>query len=256
VSEIADSFKLKNSLAKETVIDACAHVGYAASTQPVRRAAKALVYSMDWLGVARAWIFSLAGATSDHIMTNTDCVRAIREFPDRFDGFGFMNPNYPGEIISELERCREAGLAGILVDPKRHQCGIDSPVYDVLWDYANQNHSIIMGLDWGSVDFLENLLKKIPDTTVICATNGLEYAPLASRFENLFVVTQEQEGFGALEETIRLASAEKVIFGSNATTNDLAGALGTVIFSSLSDDTKRAVLGLNAAAIMERHNSG
>ena len=252
MSEIANFFKLKNSLASETVIDACAHVGYVAGTQPVRRAARALIGSMDWLGVSRAWIFSLASVTNDYIMANTDCLRAVREFPDRFEGLGFVNPDYPGEFLNELERCRDAGLAGIVIDPQLCRGKIDSSAFDPLWQYAEQNRILLMGLDWGDRECLENLLGRMPNATVICARGAMQYAHLAARFDNLYLIARGQEGFGAIEEIVRRAGYEKVLFGSDATSFNLAGALGAVTFSALSDQAKRAVLGLNAASIMER----
>jgi len=256
VSEIADLFRLKSTLAGETVIDACAHVGYVAGTQPVRRAAPALIASMDRLGVSRAWIFSLAGVTNDYVLANTDCLRAVREFPGRFDGFGFVNPYYVAELPSELERCSEAGLAGIVIDPDLCLCGLESSLFDPLWQYAEERRILLMGLGWGSADFLEDLLKRIPHATVICARRPMEYAHLAGRFDSLYVVASSQEGFGAIEEIVRRAGSEKVLFASDAAGFDLAGALGAVVFSSLSDQAKRAILGINAASIMERHGVG
>lgn len=252
MSSLAETFLETGCLRDEFVVDAHGHVGFHAAQHAWRISAADVVRVMDQLGVDRAWIFSLAGASSDYVLGNTDCIRAVREFGDRFDGLAFLNPCYPSEVLSEIERCYEAGLIGMVFDPGSHGYAMDAVGLEPVWKFAEDNGALLVSTHWGPPAFLESILKALSNVVVVCCRQVMEYAELAGTHENFYITAHGSPEYGALNELVRRAGKDKVLFGSDFTCLDVGAGLGSVVLGSLDDEAKRAILGANAARIMER----
>ena len=184
---------------------------------------------------------------------NDAVLRAIRERPDRFTGFCFVNPESP-RAPDEARRCLDAGMRGIKLALVQYPTDLDGPRMAELCGLARERRAPIFihqGLTRESSD-LSKLVRRFADVTFIIAHTGVQCfrqaVELARDCRNVFVDTSSFIATrGKIRQACRVAGAAKLVFGTDVPVmcEDPAEAMAKIHALDISDDEKMGILGEN-----------
>jgi len=149
--------------------------------------AEDLLAVMDRDGVDQAVIFGFGWREMDLCRHDNDYViEAVARYPDRFIGFGIVNPAAGDEAVREIERCAAAGLRGIgelmpdgqgyRLDDEKTMAPIVEAAMDL--DMALLTHCsepvghLYPGKGTVTPDEVIRFARLFPDATLICAHWG------------------------------------------------------------------------------------
>ena len=176
----------------------------------LRRAAKA--------GIARTVLF--AAFHSDYAIANREVARIAASRPERFYGFAFVNPvRDSGRVMALVtEAVQRHGFCGIKVH--RHDARITREICEAARAYCLPVLYDVMG----EVSTVELLATEYPDVTFIIPHLGsfsddwraqLALIDHLVRHPNVFTDTSGIRRFDLLEQALKRAGAQKILFGSD-----------------------------------------
>jgi hypothetical protein len=241
------------------IIDCHAHFGHFSGTNITCPNAESMLRAMDVAGVEKVCVSSFLSIGPDCRAGNDMVAEAVRQHPSRFVGYAVINPNRPGEIADELERCFDhLGCAAIKLHPAFHHYSIEGPAYRQVFEYAAKNQRTILSHEWGRPDFLEKLSETYPQANFIIAHTGFWdgrsefiYAGVLKRRPNVFIdLVYSNIFYEALERIVAQVGAERVLWGSDFPLHDLPYQLGRVIFSKLDATAIEKILGGNMLRLL------
>lgn len=241
------------------VVDCHAHIGYFDRAHVVLSEYTDLLEEMDRAGVEQSCISSFLSIGPDEMAGNDMVGQAIEHYPDRFVGYAVVNPNRPDKAESELNRCFDSlGCKAIKLHPAFHHYPIEGLGYKKTLEFAAQRRSVILSHDWGSPEILERLSSSYPAVRFIIAHTGFwdarrefAYAGVIRQHSNVFVeLAYSNIYYGALDRLVVELGASKVLFGSDCVLHDQAYQLGRVVYSRLSNDDQRLILGENMRRLL------
>lgn len=216
---------------------------------------------MDRFGIDKSIIMdSLAYIGADQCTSNEETRKVVKEYPDRFIGFANIKPQQ-GATACKEELARtigDWGFRGIKLHPAVDQYAANDPSlvnpivemaihYDVpIWFHTGHQ-------PYATPTLVGNLASAFPEAKIICGHmgHGMFYDAIcaARRHPSLYLEFSHQGGhsFSAACQDI---SPDRLIFGSDAPYASPAGPKALVEKSSLSDDDKAKILGLNIARLI------
>ena len=242
-----------------TVVDCHTHIGYFDRARVLLSDYTDLLHEMDRTGVEKACISSFLSIGPDEEAGNDLVAQAVERYPDRFVGYAVVNPNRAEKSASELARCFDGlGCKAIKLHPAFHQYPINGPGYKKTLEFAAQRQCAILSHDWGSPEILERLSSNYQSIKFIVAHTGFwdgrrefAYAEVTTRHSNVFVeLAYSNIYYGVLDRLVEQLGADKVLFGSDCVLHDMAYQLGRVIYSQLSDEEQRLILGENMLRLL------
>lgn len=242
----------------ELVIDSHTHLGVFNYYHIADGDTDSVVREMDRLGVDRACTFSFAGVTSDFIYGNDVVAAAMAEHPNRFVGFAVVNPHYPDDMKSELERCLALGFKGIKLIAAYQNYPEEGPNYYPAYEFAHENRLMTLSHHWGSPEFLDRLARDYSNATFIIGHwfHLPEYGEVVRNRANVYQCTCAAGlFFGDIERMVATLPVEKIVYGSDFTDLPMMFSLGPVLYARISDDDKRAILGLNMQRVLQQHGA-
>jgi uncharacterized protein len=208
-------------------------------------------------GIARSVIF--AAFHSDYALANRQVARLVASRPGRLYGFAFVHAERDRGRVQRMvgEAVRQHGFVGIKVH--RHDSRISREVCEaarafglpVLYDIV------------GEVSVLELLAEQYPDVDFIIPHLGIFAddwgAQLALidhlvRHPNMHADTAGVRRFDLLEQAVRRAGANKLLFGSDGPWLHPAVELAKVRLLGLSPSEEALVLGGNFLRLIGRVN--
>jgi len=252
-------------LQNEIVIDSHAHIGgwydyYVTQWDNAR----GMVEIMDVIGIDSAVVSGFPALHGNVTYGNDLVAKAMADFTGRFFGFAAINPNYPDNMLPELERCRKAGFVGI----KLHADGqledwqgikaVTEKLYPV-YEFAQENKLIVLAHTFGTPQHLEELAKAHPAVTFIIGHGSEIFWSGPGRWEtvvrdqpNVYISLSTTFRSGHIKIMVQEIGVEKLLYGSDMTYLDPGFGLGPIIFADIRDEDKRKILGLNFQSIIER----
>jgi uncharacterized protein len=234
------------------IIDCHAHFGYFAQTKIACPDASSMLRAMDRTGVEIVCLSSFLSIGPDCRMGNRLLAAAVAEHPDRLAGYAAINPNRPGEIVDELDRCfHEYSFRAIKIHPAFHRYAVDGSAYRKTLEYADRNRLTVLSHEWGSPALLERLSGEYPNVNFILAHTGFwdgradfAYAGVLTRSANVYVdLVYSNIYYESLERMVTQVGAEKILWGADFPLHDLGYQLGRLLFSKLDDAAKEQILG-------------
>ncbi|MBN1352689.1 amidohydrolase family protein [candidate division KSB1 bacterium] len=239
-------------LENELIIDAHIHVGpYFNFYMPAPTADDLLVLA-DRLGV-RMMIASGMAVNVDVVLANEQTISAHRKYPDRFLPYINVSATYPEEIGAILDMAEKEKFCHF----KFHRMGpalpYDHHEYNRVYEYANSKQGCILLHTWGKNDLeaISKAAKKFRNVNFLLAHAGLvdpeAYVEIAKKNQNTFLeLAGSPIKYNLVEYFVKMVGAERVIYGSDAPFINMNQQIGQVLFSRISDEDKRLILGLNA----------
>lgn len=241
------------------VVDAHGHLGrYGVFDMPASTAAEAVAV-MDRVGVDVLCVSHVLSLVGDWVRGNDLVAQAMQEFPGRFVGYAVVNPNHPGTVRAELDRCVERlGMKGIKVHAGLHEYPLDGPAMMAVYEYAAEKGGLpVLGHGFNDARAMEKLSAVFPTVPFIVAHSGGGYRgrpeaiiDLVADRDNLYTdVCSSLVPYGGIEALVERVGAGKVLFGSDFTWQHLTHQIGRVLLADLTEQDKWAIIGGNAARL-------
>jgi uncharacterized protein len=203
-------------------------------------------------------------ATPDQIVyANNQTMRLIRQRPDFFIGFCFLNPNHERKfVLKEISRCVEKGnLKGVKLevetnsrsrrlDPIMETCArLNIPVLHHAW-YKTVGKT----LDESTPADIADLAGRHPDVKIIMAhltAGGIRGVLDIQTYPNIYVDTSgSQPVAGIVEYAVEKLGAERILYGSDIAGRDFSCQLGRIYGAKISQHDRDLILGLNAKKLL------
>jgi len=193
---------------------------------------------------------------------NNYVLESMRRFPGRVIGFCYLNPNYPGESVEEMERCAAEGMRGVKLwiacrasDPKlepvvSRAIELDLPILIHSFDKTTGN---LPGES--RPEDIADLAARFPRAKIVMAHlhgNGFRGVAEVAGLKNVSVdLSGSDPEVGLVEYALEELGADRLIFGSDAPGRDFPSQLGKVLGAEMTDEERRKVLALNAARLLK-----
>lgn len=246
------------------VIDMHTHMGLEYCLYYEDHDADGIVRYMDEVGVE----FIVCAPVED-LMDGSSRRAQIRDamarYPDRIRGYYCVNPLLgfsPEGIQREFEE--HSGYVGLKFLPDYHRTNLTDDVYRPALEYADARHMLVLSHTWGvsmngescnSVDKVQKVLERYPNIHFImghsCQGQVDRAIDLARNFPNAYLDLCDTSRLnGVIEKMVRLAGAEKVVFGTDVPMQGFCFQLGCVLGARIGDDEKKLILRENALRIL------
>jgi uncharacterized protein len=210
-------------------------------------------------GIDRSVLF--AAFHSDYASANREVARIVASRPNRFYGFAFVNPQRDrGRVRAMVETAvTRYGFVGIKVH--RH----DAPITREVCDSARAFSLPVLYDVVGEVSVVELLAEEYPDVTFIIPHLGsfsddwraqLALIDHLVRHPNVYADTSGVRRFDLLEQAVRRAGANKILFGSDGPWLHPAVELAKVRALALSAADEKLLLGQNFLRLISRVHGG
>jgi predicted TIM-barrel fold metal-dependent hydrolase len=245
------------------VVDCHAHLGALAELHIADPGADGLVALMDRLGVESCCPSAHLAIGADYRWGNDLVAEAMAAHSGRILGYVVVNPNYPQDVLPEIERCfARAPFVGIKLHPEWHGYPPDGPNYEPALGYAHERGLAVLSHSWGPASHLERVSRRYPGASFIAAHVGaawsgrtpLEHLRVARERPNVYLDTViSVVWYGALERLVAEVGEGSVLFGTDMPFIDPGVALGRVAFAGLRDDARERILGGNMLEVLSRH---
>lgn len=225
---------------------------------------KGVMALAERMGVDGIGLMSWDGTVSAAAENGNRCTAAALDVaPESWWGLGTFDVAHEsaetmrGQMEALFEDRRFLGLKPYPMYGVRY----DDPRYDVWWEFGNERglYTLWHPTLWWEKDEFENTCGKYPNLTFVAAHAGGSYGfadkaiDLAQRFENVCMeVTLTPSCLGIVDYLVAGAGVDRVMYGSDMPMRDPRQQFGWVVFSRLSLEAKRQVLGRNAQRIVDR----
>ncbi|GAA3466919.1 amidohydrolase family protein [Nonomuraea roseola] len=233
------------------ILDAHGHVGSWPDFLIPDPTADGLVSLMDRLGIDAMGISHLLGVGPDAQGGNRLAFEAAERHPGRFGVWQVYNPHHRNRLVTE-------GVWGVKIHPDVHQCPLDDPRYDPVWELGlpvlahGQTDS-----PWSDPAQFAVVAARHPGVPLLMGHTGLwpygftRAARLAADHPNLYLETCGSKMTGRwIARLAELAGADRVLFGSDSCFLDLRVGYGRIALAPLDEADRALIQGGNLARIL------
>ena len=233
------------------IIDSHGHMGPIWNYYIPYNSGQAMLDNMDHLGFEATVISSILALCGDPELGNRYTLEACRKFPGRFLGHFSVNPHYPELNERDIPLFfAESCIVGFKAHPELSgDYPLDGKGYEFMFRYASEHKIPILSHTYyggDRLDVFEALAKEYPDAPLIIGHGALDLGTqkaidLCNRYPSLYydLCSPVNKRFGPLNLVIRELDPDKVLFGTDAPSNDPAYSLGSVMFCDATEEVKR-----------------
>jgi len=241
------------------IIDAHAHIG---ESPYARQTADDLLRQMDTTGVDRTIICPMGAHLVVHNRDGNNLIAAaVRAHPDRFIGFATVNPWYGQDALDEIDRgVDQLGLVGLKLHPAMQGFEADDDLVLPIVERAIA-HNLPMYIHSGTpvyslpLQILEIATRYPEGRFILGHMGGADFyvdVPLTfPRAGNVWLETSLTCHAGYVAEAITQVGAERVMFGSDSPTSEIASELTKIRVLGLSEEILPRVLGGNIHDLLQ-----
>jgi uncharacterized protein len=241
------------------VIDFHGHVGrwdrYGMLDEPER-----MLHAMDAAGVDRACVFNIFHP--DGTTGNDLTARFVAQHPERFIGFAYVSPLMPERMLPELARAIDKlHFAAIKLYPPYTPWPLNEPRWEPIYRFADARGLAVILHTGAEPQSLPKLVGEIapryPGANFVMGHSGNtptergQAIAAAQASPNIYLETASTfRTPGVIEQLVREAGADRVLFGSDIPLMDPRAQLGKIITAAISDAAKRQIIGENARRLL------
>lgn len=229
---------------------------------------------MDANGVDMAVLHAEFSIFRDYVHLNNLVHEAVEEYPDRFIGFGSVDPRDGVAALEELDRClSDLSMAGINLQPfvfelpPTHR--LYYPIYAKCLEYdvpvglhTGINYSTL-SFEVGRPIYHEQILSDFPDLSIIAHHTGwpwvTESAAIARKHPSYYLelgglspqYLTPENGWAPLLSYANSVLKDQVLFASDYHAMDQGRVLEELVELPLNDEALRNILGANTANLLD-----
>lgn len=249
------------------ILDAHAHLGDGDQPQKqyIHHLPPAEVVAISKSIGIGAMVASCHRSLYGHVVEGNDRVMEYtREYPGYVYASLIYEPKNHEACMAQIEKYRrESGFVGMKLHPPYTGTTLAGTDYDRLYEYCAREGILVACHTWQSKDsapgFFERALEKWPELQLqLCHMGGsfqgcMEAIRLAKKYPHVYLdINGSLYSRIWLEELVKEAPFEKLVFGTDQTYNDPNIMLGRVLLSDLSDEQKQLLLCDNFEAAIGR----
>jgi predicted TIM-barrel fold metal-dependent hydrolase len=262
--KILEQVKSARPIQGMEVIDCHGHLGNWQLVHMAKNTAEHMLQTMDRLGIDKLCLSPFWGCFCDFRRGNDQLGETIERYPDRFIGQMTVNPHYPYEIRTELQRCdSKYGVQMLKIHPFCHDYPVHGAGYRGLWEYADENELVVLSHTWESdkncgPGLFGKIATRYPGTNIILAHAGgtqegcRQTIEVLKQHGNLYLDTATSKlHIGMIERFVREVGADRVLFGSDMPLLEPAAQLGRIAYAKIKEAEKEKILGLNLKKLLE-----
>lgn len=243
------------------IIDCHNHLGLWSAFHGPKETPEDMLRNMDQLGIDMVCATAHSSIGPNYIYGNNQVMEAVKKYPDRFNGYVTINPNYSEDMQHELERCFAVpGMRGIKFHPACHGCTLDYKNYAPAYEYADRNRLPVLIHVWGRGDVaaVDRVSVQYPGAQIIMGHAGAEIKAMedainvVNKRSNVYMDLAISLTYqGNVEWFVKEAGSKKVLFGTDMPFFDPRPTFGRVAMADISDEEKRDVFGLNMKKLLK-----
>ncbi|GIX02976.1 MAG: hypothetical protein KatS3mg112_1913 [Thermogutta sp.] len=230
-----------------------------------------LVTTLRRYGVVEAWAGSLEGVFhADMKGVNERLMEECARWSDLLRPCGTIHPGLP-DWEEDFRQCVDDwGMKVLRLFPNYHGYSLDRPEVEALLLMAAKRRVLVQivvemedprtqprlfRVPPVNLAPLEQLLKRVPDVTIMLLNGHRTYSPTQLRrwmeSGRVFVDLSMLEGVGGIERLVGTVSAERVCFGSFVPLFYFAAARLKLVESRLAPEVQQAIASGNARRLLE-----
>ncbi|WP_162907026.1 amidohydrolase family protein [Allorhizocola rhizosphaerae] len=244
------------------VLDAHGHIGGWHDFFIPDSTAAGLVATAERAGVTAIGVSHLLAVGADPAEGNRRALEAAREHPGRLGVWLVANPQRPSQVDALREQLAQPHVWGIKLHPDVHQCALDDPAYAPVFELAAEHRAPVLahgqtGSPWSDPVLFAEVGRRHAEVPLLMGHAGLwahgfaRAARLVADVPNVCLETcGSRMTAGWITRLVKLAGADRVIYGSDACFLDLRHGLGRVMGARLTEPDRAAVLGGNLARLL------
>lgn len=241
------------------VIDNHCHLGPAPHFYQTYNDAAGMVATMDRIGMDQACVFSTMAIMFDMREGNDMSLEAARQYPGRLLAYGVPDPHEAELVRDELQRCIDAGAVGIKMHAGVAQYPFEGPGYRPAFELADRHRLPLISHGTGTPDTLRGIARDYPGCHFIVAhaagaspSKTMDLVMVAAEEPNVYLDTAASVGYlDDFTEMVRLAGANKILYGSDMPWTCATYQLGRVLLCPITDAEKKRILGENLAELFQ-----
>ena len=206
-------------------------------------------------GIERAVLVPLKPPAYHLGAENDRIAAAVRQYSDRFVGFGRVDPWQGPAALDELRRCLdELNLAGLFLHPFEEQFAANDEIVFPLVELLRERQLPLL-LAGGYPTFshpsqIGDLARQFPDVTIIVTHGGQinisglllgDAGRMLHANPNVIMETSGIYREDFIEDMVRELGTERVVFGSNSPYMDQPFEVLRIRLAHLSDDERDAI---------------
>lgn len=231
-----------------------------------------LIASMDKAGISRSVVCNIA--TTPRQMKKVNDFANVSKCDSRLIPLGSVNPYATeGEIETELDRLKAAGIPGIKIHPDYMKMEIDSPAFTPIFKACEERNLFVIthaGFDpvepnhvHCSPDMVLRVMDRHPDLKLVVAHAGgfdrerevlekLCGAPVWLDTSLCAIRRARSAEWGALcADILRNHAPDRILFATDTPWSDPAAEIAFVRSLGLSDEITDGILGGNAQRLLD-----
>lgn len=245
------------------IFDCHGHLGIHPDFPAYKCKPEEMIEVMDLLNIETLAVTSTLACYHDCPRGNTEVAEVLKRYPKCFRGYITVNPNPPGEALSELERWVSFHTPPLIkLHPDLHKYPVDGPHYRAVWDYAHQTRAIVLVHTWDSDANcgplqLAPIAQEFMQARIILGHAGVTWRgyqqamQVAENAPNTFLdISGSQSHRTVIEVMVSRLGAGRILFGSDMPYLEAAVSLGRVLTARISDQDKELILRENFRALL------
>ena len=247
---------LGKSLENEIVIDAHMHLDRYNKFYIPSPETSSLITNAKRLGIRRLYGSSLLAIRTDTVAGNNHVLEAHDQYPNMFEPYLVIKPNYPEEIKSIIELSVKRSINQFKLHDDGHGYPYDHKNYFPFYEHCNEHHSVILFHTYGNIHIqpILNVADNFHSIKYLLAHSGIvdeqSYYRAAKQYDNIFLETcNSLAWYGLIERLVKNVGADRILFGTDMPFMSPDQQIGRILFARISDEDKRKVLGLNANSL-------
>lgn len=260
-SELAREFWERGKSASCPIYDLHGHMGVWHSIYFPRPDAPDMVRTMDECGV-RLLVFSHHMALFAPEIGNRASIDAVRQFPDRLRAYCAVNPNYPEQLVADLDtfEAHRDVYVGFKFLSDYHRVALTDSRYQPAWEYANAHELLVLAHTWGGSPYngpaiVRQVAERYPRVKFLlghsCHGEWDAAVQLARDFPHIYLeLTALFDDRGPIEKFVAEVGSERLLFGTDLPWFDPHQAVGALLSAEISDDDRHNICHRNAEKLL------
>ena len=248
-------------LSEILVIDGHAHMGPYWNFRIPFNGPAGMIRSMDALGIDIACISPHLSIGPDAHRGNMAAIEAANSYPNRFVCAISVNPNYPGEVRTQIGLLSDPSVKAFKLHPSLHEYPADGDAYRIVYEAAARHRVPVMIHTWVGdqrcqPSMFSKLAKEFPETSFVLIHSGGvekkigEAIAVAKECENVYLDTTGSTTFRIVEKMVEEVGSDRILFGSDQPFIDPAAQVGKIVYAHIPEEDKVRILGLNAKRLL------
>ncbi|MHB0876464.1 MAG: amidohydrolase family protein [Anaerolineae bacterium] len=233
--------------------------GYRIAADP-----EALLREMDWVGVGRALVTNAQHRHDDPIDGNAQVLLDCRG-SDRLQPMWAMMPPQTGEFPGPNELpdvLRQNGVRALWAWPSRNRYSLDANTFGPTLEVLSERRiPLFVSLEDSSHGLtgwplMANILANFPNLTLVAADQGCwgqdrHFRPLVDKYERFYFDVYDYQLAGGYEDYCRCYGPERMLFATGFPTNNMGGAVLTLMHADIRQEWKEAIASANLVRLLE-----